>query len=111
MDKLQRYRQIVQEILADQAHPYTHSNDVDTQIICDTENDHYQLSYIGWEGQQRIFGVVLHFDIKDEKIWIQYNGTEFPVAQLLIEKGVPKSDIVIGFHSPFKRQFSGYAIA
>lgn len=71
MDKLQRYRQIVQEILADQAHPYTHSDEVDTQIICDIKNDHYQLCYIGWEGQQRIFGVVLHFDIKDEKIWIQ----------------------------------------
>lgn len=111
MDKLQRYRQIVQEILASQAHPYTHSDDVDTQIIRDTNNDHYQLCYIGWEGQQRVFGVVLHFDIKKEKIWIQYNGTELPIAQLLAERGVPNSDIVIGFHSPFKRQFSGYAIA
>ena len=111
MDKLQQYRQIIQQILADQAHPYAHSNEVDTQLICDIENDHYQLCYVGWEDQQRIFGVVLHFDIKDEKIWIQYNGTELPVAQLLTEKGVPKTDIVIGFHSPFKRQFSGYAIA
>jgi hypothetical protein len=102
MDKLQRYRQIGQEILADQAHPYTHSDEVDTQIICDIKNDHYQLCYIGWKGQQRTFGVVLHFDIKDEKIWIQYNGTELPIAQLLTEKGVPKSDIVIGFHSPFQ---------
>jgi hypothetical protein len=28
----------------------------------------------------------------------------------LIDKGVPASDIVLGFHSPFKRQFSGYAV-
>ncbi|MGD1860006.1 MAG: XisI protein [Leptolyngbyaceae cyanobacterium] len=111
MDKLQRYRQIIQEILTEQAHPYTHSDDVEAQVICDVKSDHYQLCYIGWEGQQRIFGVVLHFDIKDEKIWIQYNGTELPVAQILTERGIPKSDIVIGFHSPFKRQFNGYAIA
>ncbi|MGD1940191.1 MAG: XisI protein [Leptolyngbyaceae cyanobacterium] len=111
MDKLQKYRQIIQDFLADKAHPYTHSDDVDTQIIIDTESDHYQLCYVGWEEQKRIFGVLLHFDIKDEKVWIQYNGTELPVAQLLTEKGIPKSDIVIGFHSPFKRQFSGYAIA
>jgi hypothetical protein len=30
---------------------------------------------------------------------------------LLTDRGVPASDIVLGFHSPFKRQFSGYALA
>jgi hypothetical protein len=32
------------------------------------------------------------------------------IAKILTEQGVPTSDIVIGFHSPFKRQFSGYAV-
>jgi hypothetical protein len=39
--------------------------------------------------------------------------TELPqgaIAQVLLEKGVPASDIVLGFHSRFKRQFSGYAV-
>ena len=111
MDKLQQYRQIIQQVLTEQAHPYCHSNDVETEIICDTQNDHYQLTYIGWEDQQRIFNLILHFDIKDGKIWIQYNGTEAAIAQILTEKGVPSSDIVLGFHSPFKRQFSGYSLA
>ena len=111
MDKLQRYRQIIKEILTEQAHPYAHSDDVAAQTICDTENDHYQLCYVGWERQNRVFGGVLHFDIQDGKICTQNNGTELPIAQSLSEKGVPKSDIVLGFHSSFKRQFSGYAIA
>ncbi|NEO82991.1 MAG: XisI protein [Spirulina sp. SIO3F2] len=111
MDKIQKYQHIIREILHDQAHPYGHSDDVDTLVICDTEHDHYQLSYIGWEGQQRIFNLILHFDIKDGKIWIQHNGTETAIAQVLVEKGVEQSDIVIGFHSPFKRQFNGYAVA
>ena len=89
MDKLQQYRKIIREILNDHAHPYAHSNDVDTQIICDAEHDHYQLSYIGWEEQQRIFNLILHFDIKDGKIWIQHNGTETAIAKVLVEKGVP----------------------
>jgi hypothetical protein len=110
MDKLQKYRQIIRQILTEQAHPYNHSNDVDAEIICDTEHDHYQLAYVGWEDQQRIFSLILHFDIKDGKIWVQYNGTEIAIVQVLNEKGVPTSDIVLGFHSPFKRQFSGYAI-
>jgi hypothetical protein len=111
MDKLQRYRQIIRQILTEQAHPYTHSNDVETEIICDTEHDHYQLTYIGWEGQQRVFNLILHLDIKDGKIWIQHNGTEMSIAQILRDNGVSTYDIVLGFHSPFKRQFSGYAIA
>jgi serine/threonine protein kinase len=110
MDKLQQYRQIIRQLLTEQAHPYAHSQDVETQIICDTEHDHYQLTYIGWEDQQRIFSLILHLDIKDGKIWIQHNGTEVAIAQVLIEKGIPASDIVLGFHSPFKRQFSGYAV-
>ncbi len=122
MDKLQRYRQVVRELLADCAHPYSHSDEVDTEIICDVEHDHYQLSYIdleqpyqlsyiGWEEQQHIFNLILHLDIKDGKIWVQHNGTEMAIAQVLVEQSVPASDIVLGFHSPFKRQFSGYAVA
>ncbi len=111
MDKIQHYRQLIRDILTEEASPYNHSEDVDPTLIFDAEHDHYQLAYIGWEDQRRIFGILLHFDIKDGKIWIQYNGTELHIAQILTEKGVPKTDIVIGFHSPFKRQFNGYAIA
>jgi hypothetical protein len=100
MDKLQQYRQIIQQVLTEQAHPYSHSNDVETEIVCDIEHDHYQLAY----------SLILHFDIRDGKIWIQYNGTETAIAQVLTDRGVPASDIVLGFHSPFKRQFSGYAV-
>jgi hypothetical protein len=110
MDKVQQYRQIIRQILTEQAHPYAHSSDVEPEIICDNENDHYQLAYVGWEDQKRVFNLILHFDIKDGKIWVQYNGTEIAIAQSLTEKGVPASDIVLGFHSPFKRQFSGYAV-
>lgn len=83
---------------------------VKSQLIFDNENDHYQLTYIGWQGNKRIFSTVMHFDIENEKIWIQHNGTEELVPQRLVELGVPTSDIVIGFYSPFKRQFTPYAV-
>jgi hypothetical protein len=34
------------------------------------------------------------------------NWTETGIAQELLEKGVPASDIMLGFYSPFKRQLS-----
>ena len=64
---------------------------------------------MGWKQQQWIHSSILHLDIKNGKIWIQWNGTEEDIAAELVNLGVPKEDIVIGFQSPFMRQFSEYA--
>ncbi len=110
MDKIEKYREFIKQILTNHAELSPGNDTVKPELIYDNENNHYQLIYVGWEGNKRVFGPVMHFDIIDGKIWIQYNGTEEYVAQTLVEKGVPKSDIVIGFHSPFKRQFTSYAV-
>ena len=49
MDKLQQYRDIIRQILTEQAQPYNHSNDVEAEVIFDTEHDRYQLIYVGWQ--------------------------------------------------------------
>ena len=110
MDKIKHYRQLIKQILTKHAQIINNTDTVNSQLIIDSENDHYQLAYVGWQGDKRVFGPVMHFDIQNGKIWIQYNGTEESVAERLVELGVPPSDIVIGFHSPFKRQFTSYAV-
>ncbi|BAY62280.1 fdxN element excision controlling factor protein [Calothrix brevissima NIES-22] len=110
MDKLALYRQIIKQILTEHAQIAAPQDGVKAQLIFDNENDHYQLAYVGWNGDKRVFGPVMHFDIVNEKIWIQYNGTEDIIPERLLECGVPASDIVIGFYSPFKRQFTAYAV-
>ncbi len=52
----------------------------------------------------------MHLDIKDGKIWIQYDGTEIGVADELVKLGIPKEDIVLAFHEPLLRQYTGFAI-
>ena len=110
MDKLEQYRQFIKQILTEHAQSSTTIDTVKAELIFDREHDHYQLAYVGWQGDKRVFGPVMHFDIQDGKIWIQYNGTEDSVAERLVEMGVPPSDIVLGFHSSFKRQFTRYAV-
>lgn len=110
MDKIELYRQYIKQILTEHAQSNLQQDAVKPQLIFDSENDHYQLAYVGWQGDKRVFGPVMHFDILNEKIWIQYNGTEEIVPDRLVELGVPPSDIVIGFYSPFKRQFTAYAL-
>jgi len=110
MDKIERYRKIVKQILTEHAKISSNTNTIKPELIFDNENDHYQLAYVGWQGDKRVFGPIMHFDIQNGKIWIQYNGTEELVAETLVELGIPPSDIVIGFYSPFKRQFTSYAV-
>ncbi len=111
MDRLTQYREIVQKLLREYAEISSPDSEVETQIVFDTERDHYQLMNVGWKNQRRVYGCFLHIDIKDGKVWLQHNGTEYEVAEELANLGIPKQDIVIGFHSPFKRQFTDYAVS
>ena len=111
MDKSLKYRDCVLRILMDHAHPSSHPDQVENQIVTDEKHDHYLLLYVGWRGNQRVRGIVLHMDIKDGRIWIQHDGTEYGVANELVEMGVPKEDIVLGFRAPQRRPDTGFAAA
>lgn len=72
----------------------------------------YQVVNEGWENPRRVYGCLIHVDLKGEKIWIQYDdGTEVGVANELVELGIPKQDIVLAYQSPYMRQFSEFAVS
>ena len=110
MAKLDEYRQYIKDLL--QQHASTvWDNRIQAQTIFDTEHDHYQLVYVGWREQDRIYGPVLHLDIINEKIWIQQDGTEVGIANELVELGVQKEDIVLGFQLPSVRKYTEFAVS
>ncbi len=110
MGKLDEYRQYIQEMLGKYASYKPAYGEVEVETIFDTVRDHYQIVYIGWENKRRVYGCSIHIDIKNEKIWIQWNATEIDIADELVEMGVPKQDIVVGFHSPSIRRFTDFAV-
>jgi hypothetical protein len=107
---VENYRQFIQQLLLERVQRSKSREGIELQAIFDTERDHYQLTYVGWRGDRRQFGCLLHLDIKDGKIWIQQDGTEVGIANQLMELGVPKEDIVLAFHAPFMRQFTTFAV-
>jgi hypothetical protein len=112
MDKLVKYRELVRQVISEYA---THKPDhgkIDVQAIIDSENDHYQVMQIGWDKVGRVHGCTVHIDIIGTKVWIQYDGCSYPVAEALIEAGVPKEDIVLGFHpEELRHHIEGFAIS
>lgn len=110
MDRITEYKKFIQKLLQDYNEQRPFAEDVETQLIIDPEGNHYQLVNVGWLNNRRIYGCVLHIDIKGEKVWIQHNGTEKQVAEDLVALGIPKEHIVIGFHSPFRRRLTEFAV-
>jgi hypothetical protein len=110
MDKLEKYRTYVKQLMMEYRQYRPSYGEIEVELIFDSEHDHYQLVKVGWHNDERIHGCSLHLDIKDGKIWIQHNGTEDHIADDLVAKGVPKEDIVLGFHAPNIRQHTGFAV-
>lgn len=108
--EIEKYRNLIQSIVEQHSESDTEDREVETQIVFDLERDRYLMFHIGWRGERRVFGCVIHIEIKQEKIWIQRDGTEMGIANQLIEAGVPKSHIVLGYRSPYMRQFTELAV-
>lgn len=111
MATLEKYRQYIQTILNKHGQFKPNYEEIDNELIFDTVHDHYQLIYVGWNGLKRVYHSIIHFDIKDGKIWIQQNMTDADLAQELENMGVPKEDIVLGLQPPYKRPYTGYGVA
>jgi hypothetical protein len=110
MGNLEKYRSYVQELLERYAQCYPACIGTEVQTLYDTVRDHYQVLLLGWEGLHRVYECLLHVDIHEGKIWIQEDRTEDGLASELIGLGVSKDDIVLAFHAPYKRPYTGFAV-
>ena len=99
MDRVNQYRQIMQDFLKDFA-----VNDPEAQLIFDVERDRYLVMHNNWRGEYRIYGCAMQLDLIEGKVWIQHNSTEIYIDRELIQRGVAPQDIVLGFRSPSVRK-------
>ena len=110
MDNLAQYRQIIKTILENHASiPYSYGN-IQQELIIDTEQHNFLLMNTGWENNKRIHGCVVHIAIINDKIWIQRDGIEQGITRELLDAGIPKNKIVLGFQSPSVRQYTEFAV-
>lgn len=86
------------------------SQNIDFQSIIDEKGKHFQLIAVGWEGRQRVFNLLFHLDIIGEKIWVQADKMEDSVAEILVEKGVSKKEIVLAYFPDYHRVHTEYAV-
>lgn len=104
------YRQLVRQELTEYA-GFSADGSVKDDLIFDAEYDRYLLVSTGWEGHKRILQPVIRVDIVDGKIWVQEDNTDWPITDAFVKAGVPKEDIVLGFHPEHLRQYTGFAVS
>ncbi len=108
---LDQWRETLEKILQYYADlPYRYG-DVSTYVVVSRDLNHFLLMQEGWENDCRVHGCVVHAEIRNDKIWVHYDGIEDGITGELVAAGVPKDHIVLAFHSPQVREHTGYALA
>lgn len=105
MDELNRFRAIIRNVISEYAQYQPACGNVQIETVFDEGNDHYELIYAGWNGPHRIHGSVIHIDICDGAVWIQNDGTEEGIAEILVRNGIPVAQIVLAFKPPEIRPY------
>ncbi|MEH2178629.1 XisI protein [Nostoc sp.] len=109
MDTLEKYQKNIKYILTEYVKiPY---GQLETKLIIDRTATNYIVMTLGWQGEERVHGCIIHIEIIDGKIWIQRDGTEYGIANELVAAGIPKDKIVLDFHPEDVRQYTEFAVA
>ncbi len=112
MDKTIKYQKAIITVLNEFAEFWRSSRGVRNQVVADTTNHIYQLNMFGWQnGKVYVHLVAFHIEIIEGKVWIHQNNTEAMIADELVEKGIAKEDIVLGFLYESDRADAHYAAA
>lgn len=111
MDSGTDIRDVVERVLTEYTRiPYAYG-EIQCEAVFDRARDRYLLVTVGWHGDRRVHGSLVHIDILGDKLWIQRDGTEHGIAHELVSGGVPKEQIVLGFRPPKVRPYTGFAVA
>lgn len=111
MDKLDKYRQILQQIIEKHSAYRPSNGEIETVPVCDLVNDNYLLMGIGWDLTGRVHAIDLHLRVRSGKIWVEWDGLENSVTEELLEAGVLPEDIVLGFYRPERRSMTDFSVA
>lgn len=99
MDKVDRYRQIIQQVIEEAATMFSEGNRISILPVCDPVHDEYLLISLGWHHEGCEHDIVFHAQLRDGKVLILDDRTEEGIATFLIEAGIEKSDIELAWAS------------
>lgn len=111
MDTIEEYREKIKIILTDYVSiPYS-QEDIESKLIISNDENNYLVMTTGWQNKKRVHGCIIHLEIIEDKIWVHRDGTEYGIANNLLDAGIPKNKIVLGFHPADVRPYTDFAVS
>ena len=113
MDKLNFYSSVISKIF--NHYKNLAGNNPDSELedvfVIDEASKSWLWLITGWAKEEnvRVNTNNLYVRIKNCKIYIEEDWTEHGIADYLLREGVSKEDIVLAFHEPSMRQYTGFA--
>jgi hypothetical protein len=112
MDTRLKYRNIIKRVLQNHAdYRATLPDGYTSQPVFDDERGQYLVLDMGWNSDRYLHSTPIHISLVGDKVWVQCDDTEEGVATDLMEAGISREDIVLGFRHPKIRQHTGFAVA
>jgi hypothetical protein len=111
MDTRLDYPTLAKKVLSDYVEFFSESGMRSLRTLFDGNQQRYVLLRVDWEKEKYIHYLVVHLEIIGGKIWILKDNTEEGIATDLLEAGVPKEQIVLGFKPPSVRPYTEFATA
>jgi hypothetical protein len=98
MDTIKTYSDVIKQIISKYAQFKPSHGNIRLDTLFDDVNHRYALMQVGWDGKKRIRGNLIYVTIQQEKVFIEYDGTEKGITDELITAGIPAEVIVLAFH-------------
>ena len=111
MEKIATYQQIIKSVLTGYIDSMPPDSDEEVYLVEDPTKLNYLIYHNAWRHSNRSYGCILHVRIKNEKVYVEYDGTDEGFADVFAASGIPKHDIVLAFHAPAKRPYTDFAVA
>lgn len=109
---IEQYSTIIIDWLSEYADNVNRQYPDTYDVVVDRKHHHYQVVGTYWKDDVFKLTIIFYLQIKPNgKVWLLVNNTDLLVFDELMERGIPKTDLVIGFLPESLRQYSGYAVA
>lgn len=92
MDKVNHYRQILQQVLEDFSQWMSKGNPIQLLPVCDMNHDEYLIISLGCENDRREHAIVFHAQLRNGLIFIEADWTE-DLSDDLIAAGIDEKDM------------------
>jgi hypothetical protein len=90
-------RTAIKQVINQYAQLKPSHGDIRLEAVFDEKRDRYALMQIGWNREQRVRGNLIYITLRNDTVYLEYDGMEQGITQDLIDRGIPAESIVLAF--------------